>query len=82
LLTVPEAARRIGRNPETIRRWIRTGRLRSRRIGTQHVIDERDLEQLVDGVAHVDVPEGWSVFADGAPQPDWEHMLRRSRSAH
>jgi predicted nucleic acid-binding protein len=26
-LTVPEAARRTGRNPETIRRWIREGKL-------------------------------------------------------
>jgi excisionase family DNA binding protein len=42
-LTVPEAARRLGRNPETIRRWIRAGKLRSRKVGTQHVIDEDDL---------------------------------------
>ena len=42
-LTVPEAARRTGRNPETIRRWIREGKLRSRKVGTQHVIDEDDL---------------------------------------
>lgn len=42
-LTVPEAARRIGRNPETIRRWIRAGKLPSRKVGTQHVIEEHDL---------------------------------------
>jgi excisionase family DNA binding protein len=39
MITVPEAARRAGRNPETIRRWIRSGRLRAQRIGTQHIID-------------------------------------------
>nr|MBA3852364.1 helix-turn-helix domain-containing protein [Chloroflexota bacterium] len=43
MLTVPEAARRVGRNPETVRRWIREGKLRSTRIGTQHLIDEADL---------------------------------------
>ena len=42
-LTVPEAARRVGRNPETIRRWIRAGKLPSHKVGTQHVIDEDDL---------------------------------------
>jgi excisionase family DNA binding protein len=42
MLTVPEAARRAGCDPETVRRWIRSGRLRSHRVGTQHLIDESD----------------------------------------
>jgi excisionase family DNA binding protein len=50
-LTVPEAARRVGRNPETIRRWIREGRLPSWKIGTQYVIDEDDLADVIRGVA-------------------------------
>ena len=45
-LTVPEAARRTSRNPETIRRWIREGKLRSRKVGTQYFIEERDLEAV------------------------------------
>ena len=49
-LTVPEAARRVGRNPETIRRWIRAGKLPSRKVGTQHVIDEEDLADAIRGV--------------------------------
>ena len=40
MLTVPEAATRAGRNPETVRRWIRSGRLRSQKVGTQHVLDD------------------------------------------
>ena len=56
-LTVPEAARRVGRNPETIRRWIRAGKLPSRKVGTQHVIDEGDLAGVVHGVAAGPVPK-------------------------
>jgi excisionase family DNA binding protein len=46
MLTVPEVARLVGRDPETVRRWIRSGRLPARKIGTQHVIEEADLEAL------------------------------------
>jgi excisionase family DNA binding protein len=38
-ITVPEAARRVGRNPETIRRWIWSGKLPSEKVGTQHLVD-------------------------------------------
>jgi excisionase family DNA binding protein len=43
MLTVPEAAKRTGRNPETIRRWIREGEFRASKVGMQHVIEEHDL---------------------------------------
>lgn len=43
MLTVPEVARLMHRNPETIRRWIREGKLPASKVGTQHVIDENDL---------------------------------------
>jgi excisionase family DNA binding protein len=46
-LTVPEAARRAGRSPETIRRWIWSGKLPSHKVGNQHVIDEEALEALL-----------------------------------
>ncbi len=48
LVSVREAARACRRNPETIRRWIRSGKLRARKIDTQHVIDEHDLQPLVE----------------------------------
>ena len=52
MLTVPEAARRTGRHPETIRRWIREGRLRAHKVGTQHVIDADDLDEVTDVQRH------------------------------
>ena len=58
-LTVPEAARRIGRNPETVRRWIREGKLRSHKVGTQHVIEEADLEAAIDDVETLLLPSSW-----------------------
>jgi excisionase family DNA binding protein len=57
MLTVPEAARIAGKNPETIRRWIRSGKLRAQKFGTQHVISEVDLDEQLHGVRAVGVPE-------------------------
>jgi excisionase family DNA binding protein len=81
MLTVPEAARRAGRDPETIRRWIRAGRLRARKIGTQHVIEPEDLDALT-GKDTLEVPEGWVRTATGEPMPDVVAAIRRSRAAH
>jgi excisionase family DNA binding protein len=81
MLTVPEAARRAGRDPETIRRWIRAGRLRARKIGTQHVIELEDLDALT-GRDTLEVPEGWVRTATGEPMPDVVAAIRRSRAAH
>jgi excisionase family DNA binding protein len=50
MITVQEAARRVGRNSETVRRWIREGRLRARKIGRQHVIEEDDLATILGDV--------------------------------
>lgn len=43
LLTVTEAARRTGRHPETIRRWIWSGRLRAEKVAGRHLIAEAEL---------------------------------------
>ena len=60
MLTVAEAARRAGKNPETIRRRISSGRLKTQRIGTRHVIEERDLGR---------VPRGRGAAAAGCMGP-------------
>jgi excisionase family DNA binding protein len=78
MITVPEAARKLGKDPETVRRWIRSGRLPARRIGTQHVIEESDLEALLED-EELPGPEVWERMADGRPMPNVVRALRLSR---
>lgn len=83
MLTVPEAAKRANRNPETIRRWIRAGRLRSQKIGTQHVIEEADLEALLDEDDEMlPLPDEWKFMENGQPQLNWVRLLREDRASH
>jgi excisionase family DNA binding protein len=83
MITVPEAARRAGRDPETIRRWIRAGKLPARKIGTQHVIEEHDLEKLLDDDADMlPLPERWRTTDSGRPLPNVVAAIRRSRRGH
>ena len=80
LITVPEAAQRTGKNAETIRRWIRSGRLRSQKVGTQHLVDEQDVLALADDQP-LDLPKHWTVGDSGA-MPLWERLVRDARSSH
>ncbi len=82
MITVPEAAKRVGRDPETVRRWIRSGKLPSKKVGTQHLVDEHDLAALVDGSDSLPLPEEWRYMSDGRPQPDWVRLVRESRESH
>jgi len=81
-LTVPEAARRVGKNPETVRRWIREGKLRAHKVGTQHVIEEADLEQLERESDLLPAPDWWDRTASGEPMPNWVAILRQQRAEH
>lgn len=45
-----EAARRVHRADETIRRWIWTGKLPARKLGTRYQVRERDLDAIAAGV--------------------------------
>ena len=81
MLTVPEAAIRTGRDPETIRRWIRAGKLASQKVGTQHLIDEAALDELVPETASL-IPKSWRVTKAGDPMPDWVALVREVRDAH
>jgi excisionase family DNA binding protein len=79
MLTVPEAARRTKRDPETVRRWIRSGRLRATKIGTQHLIDEADLAG-VTGDATLPLPTSWRRTTTGEAMPDVVAAIRSSRT--
>ncbi len=81
MLTVPEAAKRTGKSPETVRRWIRAGKLRAQKHGTQHMIEEADLEEMRFEDT-LPVPERWSKTSTGDPMPDVVAAVRRSRSGH
>jgi excisionase family DNA binding protein len=79
MLTVPEAARRIGRNPETVRRWIREGKLVARKVGTQHVIEEDALAAFLHASDRAPLPDAWLRTITGEPMPDVVAAVHRSR---
>ena len=80
MLTVPEAARRAKRDPETLRRWIRSGRLRATKVGTQHLIEEDDLARLTEMKATLPLAAGWRRTATREPMPDVLAAIRSSRA--
>ena len=46
-VTVQEAARRVNRSPETIRRWIWSGKLPATKRGNKYYVDVIHLEEVV-----------------------------------
>jgi excisionase family DNA binding protein len=79
MLTVPEVASRTGRDAETVRRWIRSGKLRARKIGTQHLIEESDLDQMLGDDGSLPLPKSWKKTWTREQQPDWVRLIHRSR---
>lgn len=82
MLDVAAAAAQVRRNPETIRRWIRTGRLRATKIGLQHFIDPEDLEAAAGSTASTPLPDWMRLRPDGRPQPPWVQIVRDGRRGH
>jgi hypothetical protein len=57
--------------------------LRSQKVGTQHLIDESDLEALLnDEEDMLPLPDRLKMTRWGAPQPNWVRIVRRSRESH
>lgn len=48
-ITIPEAARWAGKNPETVRRWVRGGLLPAYRMGADRrmLVRQADLEAML-----------------------------------
>jgi len=81
VLTVEQAARRVGRSPETVRRWIRDGRLPARTEGRRRVIDPVDLDSVRDELyPMLPLPPEWQHLEDGTPAPNWVAAVGLSRS--
>lgn len=79
MLTVHEAAASLRRSPETIRRWIRAGRLRAHKVGTQYLIEESDLSAVEDEA--LPIPAFLAKTSTGEAMPDVVTALRRSALA-
>jgi excisionase family DNA binding protein len=76
MVTVAEVAKRLSRDPETVRRWIRAGELPAKKVGLLHLIEEGDL--AVGQVAHL--PAAWRRTATGEKMPDVVAAIRRARA--
>ncbi|MGH2496723.1 MAG: helix-turn-helix domain-containing protein [Ktedonobacteraceae bacterium] len=48
LLTVEDVAQRLQIKPDTVRRWIRTGKLPAIELGGRLRIDPKDLQMFLD----------------------------------
>lgn len=79
MIDVAEAARRTGKDPETIRRWIRCGKLRAQKIGLKHMIDEADLPVPDDDDYLARLPESMRTTMDGRPMPNFVAIIRAAR---
>lgn len=77
-ITVPEAAVRANRTQETIRRWIWSGRLPSRKVGNQHVIEEAELTRLIQAADDA----RWTAYFERRDArlrqlpPDWADRMK------
>lgn len=79
MVSVPEAARRAGRAPGTIRRWIRAGTLPATKVGARYLIDAETLTRH-RGPSVMPAPAGWDRTVTGEPMPDFVAALRRQRA--
>ncbi len=71
MLTVDQAAERLGVGPEQVRRLIRAGRLAAHRVGRTLVLDD----DAVDGRARLPITAGRAL----APRTAWAALWRLSR---
>ncbi len=73
-LTVREAAQRVGRTEETVRRWIWSGRLPARKVGNTYRLSAADLETASRRIPQ---PRGSGEQRSGAPDlREWLEQVR------
>jgi excisionase family DNA binding protein len=80
MLTVAEAAQRVGRSPGTVRRWIREGRLPADTAQGRRLIDVRALDEVRDErYPMLPLPPEWQKLEDGTSAPNWVAAVVLSR---
>jgi len=77
VITVSEAANLAGVSEETVRRWVRAGRLESRRDGPRILLHREEVELLAAPEAF-ELPREWRTSWLGTA-PDWVAALQRTR---
>jgi len=81
MLTIVEAADRVGRSPSTLRRWIREGRLPASSEGRRQLIEPADLEAVRDEMfPMLPLPEEWRTLDDGTQARNWVAAVALTRS--
>ena len=80
MLTVTEAAQRVGRSPGTVRRWVREGRLPAATSHGKRLIDPGALDEVRDDMyPMLPLPPEWQMLEDGSPASNWVAALALSR---
>jgi excisionase family DNA binding protein len=80
MLTISEAAQRVGRTPGTVRRWIREGRLTAQIAHGHQVVDPREVAAVRDNLyPMLPLPPEWQQLEDGTPAPNWAAAVALSR---
>lgn len=80
MLSVAEAAERVGRSPRTVRSWIRDGRLQAETANGRLVIAPDAPDEMRDELyPTLPVLAEWQRLEDGMSAPNWVAAVALSR---
>jgi excisionase family DNA binding protein len=68
LITVSQAAEALSASTQTIRNWIRSGRLRGVRVGNRFLIPDGEIERMLGDVPAATGEGPWE-FDENEPEP-------------
>jgi excisionase family DNA binding protein len=68
LITVSQAAEALSASTQTIRNWIRSGRLRGVRVGNRFLIPDGEIERMLEDVPAATGEGPWE-FDENEPGP-------------
>jgi len=68
LMTVSQAAEALSASTQTIRNWIRSGRLRGIRVGNRFLVPEGEIERMLGDVPSATGEGPWE-FDENEPGP-------------